>query len=92
MIIQLKLEKVEDMQLGVQWQTEAESGCIYRLYWSDRYSAAMEYRCVYEGTDTAFTLKKATHIPHYLKVEAWRDGEQAGGERTVKDPCEKSLS
>jgi len=89
MTIQLKLEKAEDTQLSVRWQTEAESGCIYRLYWSDRYSGAMEYKCVYEGTDTGFTLKKATHIPHYLKVEAWRDGKKLGESGLLKTPVKK---
>jgi len=89
MTIQLKLEKAEDTQLSVRWQAEPESGCIYRLYWSDRYSGSMEYKCVYEGTDTGYTLKKATHIPHYLKVEAWRDGEKLGESELLKTPVKK---
>lgn len=89
MTIQLKLEKVEDAQLSVQWQTDTEKGCIYRLYWSDRYSSTMEYKCVYEGTDMGFTLKKATHIPHYLKVEAWKDGEKQGESELLKTPVKK---
>ncbi|MCM1065279.1 MAG: rhamnogalacturonan lyase [Eubacterium sp.] len=88
MTIRLELEKVEDTRLGIRWQEE-ESGCTYRLYWSDRYSDAMEYKCVYEGTDTGFTLEKATHVPHYLKVEAWRGGEKRGESGLLKTPVKK---
>lgn len=89
MTIQLNLEKLEDAQLSVQWRTEDDIDCIYRLYWADRYSKTMEYKCVYEGTDTCFTLKKATHIPHYLKAEAWKDGKKLGESELLKTPVKK---
>lgn len=89
MAIRLNLNQIEDTQFSVQWQAEDSEGCTYRLYWSDRYSETMAYKCVYEGTDTGFTLKKATHIPHYLKVEAWRDGELRGESPLLKTPVKK---
>lgn len=89
MNIYLKPKKIEDTQLSVQWQAEDSEGCTYRLYWSDRYSKTMEYKCVYEGKDTCFTLKKATHIPHYLKVEAWLNGEKQGESELLKTPVKK---
>lgn len=89
MNIQLKLEKIEDTQLDVQWQAEDSEGCTYRLYWSDRYSKTMEYKCVYEGQDTCFTLKKATHVPYYFRVEAWLNGEKQGESELLKTPVKK---
>ena len=74
MTLQLELVRVEDTQLCVRWQAQEAGDCVYKLFWSDRFSRTMEYKCVYEGKDTVFTLKKATHIPHYLRAEAWKDG------------------
>ena len=89
MKIQLRLEHIEDTQLGVRWQAEDGEGCTYRLYWSDRCSDTMEYKCIYEGTDTCYTLRKATHIPYYLKVEAWRGGKRQGASELLKTPVKK---
>ncbi len=89
MKIQLRLEHIEDTQLGVRWQAEDGEGCTYRLYWSDRCSDTMEYKCIYEGTDTCYTLRKATHIPYYLKVEAWRGGKKQGTSELLKTPVKK---
>lgn len=86
----LKCRKIGDAEIQLAWQAEdGEEGCTYRLYWSDRYSDTMEYKCIYEGADTEFTLRKATHIPYYLKVEAWRDGEKQGESELLKTPVKK---
>lgn len=89
MTIQLKADKTEDSEIRLCWQGEAAEGCTYRLYWSDRYSDTMEYKCIYEGTDTCYTLKKSTHIPHYLRVEAWKDGEKQGESGLLKTAVKK---
>ena len=89
MKMQLRLEHIEDTQLGVRWQPGDSEGCTYKLYWSDRYSDTMEYKCIYEGTDTCFTLRKATHIPHYLKVEAWCGGKKQGESELLRTPVKK---
>ena len=87
--MQLNIEEINDAEIRLAWQAENCESCTYRLYWSDRYSETMEYKCIYEGTDTGFTLKKATHIPHYLKVEAWRDGELREKSPLLKTPVKK---
>ncbi len=89
MMVRLEWKRVEDTEIQLEWDSGQDGGCTYRLYWSDRYSEAMEYKCIYEGTDTCFTLKKATHIPYYLKVEAWRDGEKLGESGLLKTPVKK---
>lgn len=86
----LNCRKIGDAEIQFAWQAEdGEEGCTYRLYWSDRYSDTMEYKCIYEGADTEFTLKKATHIPYYLKAEAWKDGEKQGESELLKTPVKK---
>ena len=89
MFIELGIDRVEDAQLTVKWQAPVDGDCRYRLYWSDRYSETMEYKCVYEGTDTCYTLKKATHIPHYLKAAVYRGEELLGESALLKTPVKK---
>lgn len=48
----------------------------YRVYWSDRFSERMIFKMVGETDVCEFTLKKATHIPHYFKVAAVMDGAE----------------
>lgn len=87
--MQLDIQKISDSEIQLAWQAGESEDCIYRLYWSDRYSSTMEYKCIYEGTAVEFTLKKSTHIPHYLKVEAWRDGEKLEESNVLKTPVKK---
>ncbi|MCD7751637.1 MAG: rhamnogalacturonan lyase [Lachnospiraceae bacterium] len=63
-------------------QEEAlESGnIIYRVYWADRYSSQMEYKCLVETQETAWTLHRSTHIPHYLYVAA---AEKTAAEKVI---------
>ena len=89
MTLQLELVRVEDTQLCVRWQAQEAGDCVYKLFWSDRFSRTMEYKCVYEGKDTVFTLKKATHIPHYLRAEAWKDGVKLAESGVLKTPVKK---
>ncbi|MDE7298408.1 MAG: rhamnogalacturonan lyase [Lachnospiraceae bacterium] len=49
----------------------------------------MEYKCIYAGSDTCFTLKKATHIPHYLRAEAWQNGKKLCESSLLKTPVKK---
>lgn len=88
--IRLWTDTIEDAFVKVKWQPETEqNGAVYKVFWSDRYTEKMEYKCVAETEKTEFVLHKATHIPHYIRVEAWRDGEPAGRSGLLKTPVKK---
>lgn len=87
--IKLWADIVEDAFVTVKWQAEEPEEVLYKVFWSDRYTEAMEYKCVAETESTEFTLKKATHIPHYIKVEAWREKELVGKSELFKTPVKK---
>ncbi len=89
--MQLNYGEINDTEIQLVWQDGDNEGCTYRLYWSDRYSDTMEYKCIYEGTDTSFTLKKVPHIPHYLKVEAWSGGVKLRESGLLKTPVKKAF-
>lgn len=75
-------------RIDLQWE-RVEGAGEYRVYWSDRYTPDMVYRCVAVTGETGFTLQKATHIPHYLKVEAWKDGKKTEESPVLKTPVKK---
>lgn len=88
--IRLWEDAIEDTGLSVKWQQVEEQGeVLYKVFWADRYTEAMEYKCVAETTETEYTLKKATHIPHYIKVEAWKNGELIGASELLKTRVKK---
>lgn len=88
--IELWADIVEDAFLTVKWRAAEEpDGVLYKLFWSDRYTDAMEYKCVAETEGKEFTLNKATHIPYYIKVEAWREKALVGKSELLKTPVKK---
>ena len=88
--IKLWADTIEDTFLKVKWQPETERfGMLYKVFWSDRYTEEMEYKCVAETKGTEFFLNKATHIPYYIKVEAWIENELVGRSELLKTPVEK---
>ncbi|MCD7738033.1 MAG: rhamnogalacturonan lyase [Lachnospiraceae bacterium] len=99
--IQLKVTEVEESFLTIVWEDTAgkenqqspigNGGIIYRVYWADRCSPQMEYKCLAETTQSTFTLRKSTHIPHYLYVEAVSGGEIIAKSDIIKTPVGRVL-
>ena len=49
--IKLWADTIEDTFLKVKWQPETECpDNLYKVYWSDRYTEEMEYKCVDRGS------------------------------------------
>ncbi len=87
--LKLELEQIEDSFLTVSWQ--GTENLTYKVFWADRYTENMAYKCIAETKEDHFTLKKSTHIPYYLKVEAWRGQEKAGESELLKTPVKRIL-
>lgn len=84
----VRVTEVKDDAVSIAWERAGEDA-IYRVLWSDRYTPDMEYKCLAETGETSFVLKKASHIPHYLKVECLEKGEKTGESNLVKTPVKK---
>ena len=71
--MELEIKSLEEDYVVIGWQPvdNAES---YRIYWADRDTPYMRYKLMADIGETEYTLYKATHIPHYLKVCAVVDG------------------
>lgn len=75
MVQNLKVLELEDAYVTIGWD-KAEGAEAYKVYWADKDTPTMVYKCVGEVKDCRYTLKKATHIPHYFKVAAVVGGKE----------------
>lgn len=88
--IQLNITEVGEEFVKLAWDDVAGQ-VIYCVYWADRYSPQMEYKCVAETGESSYTLCRSTHIPHYLYVEVIAAGEVIAKSEIVKTPVGRVL-
>lgn len=94
----LAVKELGDDHIDFVWEKVGEN-TSYKVFWSDRCTPKMEYKCMAElpaaetsageASATEYTLKKATHIPHYVKVEAYENGEKIAESTLLKTPVKK---
>ncbi|MCD8067770.1 MAG: rhamnogalacturonan lyase, partial [Lachnospiraceae bacterium] len=101
--IQLKIREVKESLVTLEWDAicpkkAARSGegglnseVSYRVYWADRYSPQMEYKCLATTEQNTYTLRKSTHIPHYVYVEAVSGEDVIAKSDLVKTPVGRVL-
>ena len=66
--MELKIVDIAEKYVKVEWEpADADS---YAVFWADADTPGMKYKKVQESGECSFTLKKSTHIPQYLFVEA----------------------
>lgn len=82
------LEQVTDSSIGISWEPVEKADC-YRVYWADNAGRTVGYRVMGETKGCRYTLEKAPHIPHYLRVAAVRNGEETECSDTLRTPVEK---
>ncbi|MCM1046575.1 MAG: rhamnogalacturonan lyase [Candidatus Gastranaerophilales bacterium] len=67
--MELKIVTLEDGFVEIGW--EAVSGADkYRVLWSDVDREGVKYCGMTVTKELSYTLRKATHVPHFIKVEA----------------------
>ncbi len=93
--MELRILDLQDDFVKIGWE-RVEGAESYRVYWSDVDTPTVEYRLMAETADCTYTLKKATHVPHYLKVAACRGGVESergmaagSGSFVLKTPVKK---
>ncbi len=65
--MKIYIKEVLDNQVTIAWEPVVNAEC-YKVYWSDKEGISFLERGVVTGCE--YTLKKASHKNHYLKVEA----------------------
>ena len=81
-------EQVTDSSIGISWESVQKADC-YRVYWADSAGSTVRYRLMAETKACRYTLEKATHVPHYLRVAAVRNGEETECSDTLRTPVKK---
>lgn len=81
---------IEKKSVTIQWE-RVEGADRYAVLWADADTANMKYKKVYEGAECSFILKKSTHIPHYLYVEAYQAERLLEKSETLKTPVHYHL-
>lgn len=86
--MELKIKQLEDDFVTLNWEADGEADC-YRIYWADRDTPDMRYLLMAETTENEYTLQKATHIPHYLRLAAVQDGRERESSPVLRTPVKK---
>ena len=86
----LKISGIAEKFVKVEW--EPVSADSYKVFWADADTPGMKYKKVQESGECGYTLKKSTHIPHYLYVEAYKGGELVCKSETLKTPIHCRLN
>lgn len=91
MELELKVKSIEDTSLVLEWKEvqEAES---YRIYWADKNTSNMKYKCVGEVKRGEFHFNKSTHVPHYFKVAVVCQGKEVSHSEVLMTPIKKKFN
>ncbi len=86
--MKLWIRELEDSYVKLAWES-CEQAERYRLYWADKDTRTVRYQCVAETDGTEAVVKKATHVNHYFKVTAVREGAEVTVSQVIRTPVKK---
>ena len=86
--MELSIANLEDSFLEITWNQVADAD-TYKIYWADMDTDTVEYREISAQPECSYTLKKATHVPHYLKVKAFKGDTELACSEALKTPIKK---
>ncbi len=86
--MKLWIKEITQDDVTIAWEEDKKATC-YHVYWADADTPSMEYKLMAELTGQEYTLKKATHVPHFLKVRAVEDGMEKLSSETLRTPVQK---
>lgn len=84
----VRVKEITETQVTIIWDME-KSVESYRVYWADADSPTMQYRFMTETSENEYTLKKATHVPHFFKITAVINGEESACSEVLQTPVKK---
>ena len=79
------VKEVRNDCVEIAWEP-AEEAEKYHVYWADKDISTMKYQLVGDTKECSFVLKKATHVPHYLKVAAVKNETEYEMSNLVETP------
>lgn len=88
MVLGLKAEAVEEYKIRLKWERFEEAE-FYRIYWADKNTPTMKYKCLGEEKETQFEWNRSTHIPHYFKIAAVKANKEIAYSEVLQTPVKK---
>lgn len=82
------IENIAEDQVTIKWEP-VDGANSYVVFWADKDSETVEYREMEQTTKCEYTLHRATHVPHYLKVAARKEDTQLAVSKVLKTPVKK---
>lgn len=89
--MKVTITKLENEYLEISWEAVPEADS-YKVFWSDVDTDTVVYREMLETKECIYTLKKATHVPHYLKVSARKGDREILCSEVIKTPIKKHFN
>ena len=86
--MRILIKNIAEDQVTIKWEP-VDGATGYVVFWADKDSETVEYREMGQTTKCAYTLHKATHVPHYLKVAARKENTQLAVSKVLKTPVKK---
>lgn len=86
--MKLTITSLEDFSVTVSWEPVPDADS-YRVFWSDVDTKSVTYREMTVGPACSYTLRKATHVPHFLKVAALQGDKTLLVSEPLKTPIKK---
>lgn len=71
--MKLWVSELEDTCIRLSWEPVSQAQA-YRLYWADKDTETVRFKCLIKTEETGTVVRKATHLKHYFKVAAEKDG------------------
>ena len=88
--MKISIKNLEDSYVKIGWEP-ASGAEKYGVFWSDVDTDKVVYRKMAEVTECEYTLNKASHVPHYLKVVAYKAEEELVCSEVLKTPVKKGV-
>lgn len=88
--MKISVGKIDKKYIAIRWEPAAEADS-YAVYWADADTPGMRYKKMGETKECTYTLKKSTHIHHYVYVEALKGGISVERSETLKTPVHYRL-
>lgn len=84
----MRIKEITDNSVTIAWEpVDGAEG--YRVYWADADTPTMQYRMMAETSDCVYTLRKATHVPHYFRLSYMKDGSEHSLDGVFQTPVKK---
>ena len=84
----LRIKEITEDKVVITWNQE-EDADSYRVYWADADTPTMKYRLMEETKENSYILKRATHVPHFLKVSSVKNGAESVCSDVLQTPVKK---